>query len=294
MRVTINMIYSKSVYNLSRQYDQFYRQNEIVSSGKRINRPSDDPTDMVKILGLRTLEKSIEQYKKNIDNGKTWLQYTESALDQSEQVFMDAKVLAEQMATGTYDERQREMLALQAGQMFEQMMQIGNTKVVDRYIFSGFKTSTQTFTRDNEYNIEFNGDNGCIKFAVSQSTEVAVNTTGQNAFLDDINVFDVLRDLRTALQNNDQHSVQEALPKIDAALNQIIKERSYVGTSIHQMESAEMMIEDFGFKTVELLSDTENADLIEAVTKLQESEIVFQATLKSTAMITSLSLVNYI
>ncbi len=294
MRVTLNMIYGQSVYNLNNQYEQFFKQNKIVSSGKRINSPSDDPVDMVKILGLRSLGKSLDQYKKNIDNGTTWLRYTESALSSAEKIFVDAKVLAEQMATGTYSKEQRQLLSVQAEQLFEQLMQVGNTKIVDKYLFSGYKTDTKTFTKDTNFNIEYHGDDNNIKVSISQSTRVAINTTGQRAFLDKTNVFDVLRGLHAALQNDDQEAVQNALPQINDALKQIVKERSIVGTSINQMESAEIMNESFDFKTEELLSDTEDADILNAVTELEERELVFQATLKSTAMITGLSLLNYI
>lgn len=294
MRVTQKMIFGRTIYNINKQYEQYFKQNEIVSSGKRVNKPSDDPLGMSKILGLRSLESSLQQYKKNIINGSTWLRYTESALYSAELVFQEAKVLAEQMATGTYGQKNREMLAVKAEQLFEQLMQIGNTKVVDRYIFSGFKTDTQPFSRDDNFNIAYNGDDNQVKMTISQTTQVAVNRTGQKSFLDDINAFDVLRDLRSALQNNDQDGVQETLPRIGDAMNQLLKELALVGTTVRLMDSTEMMLSDLRYKTEELLSDTEDADIIEEVTKLTEREAVFMAALRSTAMITDLTLVNYL
>lgn len=294
MRVTNNMIFTQSHINISKQYEQLFKINEMVTSGKRINRPSDDPGDIGKVLGYKALLCSLEQYKRNIETGSTWLNYTEAALSDAEQVFMDAQVLAEQMATGTYNEEQREMLAGQAEQLFDHLMQVANTKVSDRHIFSGFKTDTTPFTRDNDYNVEYHGDDNQIRFTINQNTQVTVNVTGQRAFLSDINCFDVLRDLRNALQNDDQHGIQEALPRINEALRQIVKVRTFVGTAIQQMDSTKMMIEDFSYKTSELLSVTEDADLIEAVTKLKEREIAYEASLKSTSLITGLSLVNFL
>ena len=101
MRVTNKMMFEQSNIYINRQYEQLYLINEKVSSGKRVNRPSDDPIGSGKILGYRSLVSSLEQYEKNIETGATWLSYTESALSNAEQVFMDAKVLAEQLATGT-------------------------------------------------------------------------------------------------------------------------------------------------------------------------------------------------
>lgn len=294
MRVTNKMMFDQSNRYINLQYEQLYAINEKVSSGKRVNRPSDDPVGTGKILGYRSLISSLEQYEKNIETGSTWLRYTESALSNAEQVFMDAKVLAEQLATGTYDEDQRTMLANQAEQLYEHLLQIANTKVVDRHIFSGYRTDAAPFTRDDEFNISYQGDDNRISYAINQNTHVVVNITGQQAFLDGTNVFDVLRDLRTALSENDQLTVGSLLPKIDDALTQIVTMRSFTGTAMNELDLSKMMVQEFGYKTTELLSGTEDVDIVEAVSILKEREIAYEASLRSTSLISDLSLVKFI
>lgn len=293
MRITTGIIFTQSTININKQFEQLYKYNEAVSSGKRINRPSDDPIDTARVLGYRTLTSSLTQYKKNIENGSTWLRYTEAALADAEQVFVDAKVLAEQMATGSYTEEQRTMLANQAEQLYDHLVHVANSRVVDRHFFAGFKTDTTPFVRDENYNIEYNGDNGNIQLSIYQGAEVTVNITGQQAFVGDTNVFDVLRDLRNALGQNDQAAVGEMLPKIGDAMTQIVRVRAFVGTAMREMEASKMMVEEFGAQATELLSNTEDVDIVDAVSKLKERQIAFEAALKSTALITDLSLVNY-
>ncbi|GAF88486.1 unnamed protein product, partial [marine sediment metagenome] len=273
---------------------KIYKLNEQISSGKRINRPSDDSLDSGKVLDYRNMLSSIDQYKKNVDRGIALLRNTESALAGAEQIFIEAKVVAEQMATGTYSDEQRDMLAAQAEHFFEGLMVVGNTKVGDRYIFSGYKTDTKPFTRDEYYNISYHGDNNQIKFEIQQGTHVSINITGQNVFIDGTNSFEVLKDLRNALKNNDLEAIGEALNVIDDALKQIVRERAIVGIALHAMESSKNILEEFGLQTVELLSNTEDADIVDAFSKLQMREIAFEATLLSTSMITGLSLVNFL
>lgn len=294
MRITNKMMLTQSLSHINTQYEQLYKINEKVASGKNINRPSDDPIGMSKILGYRSMISSIEQYEKNIETGTTWLRYTESALANAEQVFVDAKILAEQMATGTYSSEQREMLALQAEQLYDHLVQVANTKVVDRYIFAGFRTSTTPFTKDTEFNIEYHGDDNQIRYTVGQNAQVTVNITGQQAFLDGTNVFDTLRDLRTALMEDDQAATGALLPELDEALTQIVKVRSFVGTAMREMEISKVMIEEMSYNTKELLSNTEDVDLVEAVTKLSESEIAYEASLKGASIISGLTLLEYI
>lgn len=297
MRVTTKMIYNQAVGNINSQYEQLFSLNEKVTSGKRINRPSDDPVDVSKVLDYRTLLGSIEQYKKNVDRGTSWLRNTESSLSNVEDVLNSAKLLAEQMATGTYTPEQRTMMSGQAEQLFDQLVQIGNTRVADQYIFAGFKTDTKPFTADESYNIEYHGDGNQIRIGTQQNIQVTINTTGQRAFVGDTNVFDVVRDLRTALRETDNENakgtVGSILPKIDDALKQISEARASVGTSLNAMETAAATLEDFRLNTTELLSNTEDTDMVDAITQLQARQIVYEASLKSTSLITQLSLVNF-
>jgi flagellar hook-associated protein 3 FlgL len=294
MRVTTGMIFSQTTVNITNQYEQMFLVNEKVTSGKRINRPSDDPIDVGKVLDYRTLLGSLEQFKKNADRGTALLQYTESALEKAGEVFTEAKTLAEQMATGSYNEDQRRVLAVQAEQLFRQLLQVSNTQVSGRYIFSGFKTGTASFTADDNLNVVYNGDSNVIRLAVQQNINVAVNITGQAAFMDDTNVFNVLRDLRNALRDNNQEDVGRILPRIDDAMNQIVKVRAYVGTSLKELEASKYILEDVKLNSETLLSNTEDTDMADAVTKLKERQMVYEASLKSTAMITQLSLVNFV
>lgn len=280
--------------NIQMRYNELFRMNESVVTGKRINRPSDDPVDAGKVLEYKSLLGSIKQYKKNVTTGSTWLNYTEASLMEAGNIMRDAKVLTEQMATGTYSEDQRKMLVTNAEQLYERLMQAGNTKVGGKYLFSGFKTDTKTFTRDNDFNITFHGDDGKIQVSVQQDIRVTVNTTGHDALINGTNCFDVLRDLRKALLENDQEAIGKILPRIDDALSQINRERAYVGTSMNRMNSARMTLEEFSYNTSELLSATEETDVAEAVTQLRAQEIALEATLKSTSMVTRLSLVHLI
>ena len=294
MRVTTGMIYSMTTVNITNQYEQMFLMNEKVTSGKRINRPSDDPVDAGKVLDYRTLIGALDQYKRNVDRGINLLRYTETALEIADNVLVDAKTLAEQMATGTYNETQRTVLAGQAEQLFRQMLQAANTQISGRYIFSGFKTDTAAFTADDDFNVTYHGDANQIRLTIQQNSTVAVNITGQDAFLDDTNVFTVLRDLRTALRENDQAAVGQILPRIDDAMNQIVKVRAYVGTSLKELESAQSVLDDVKLNAETLLSDTEDTDMADAITKLAERQMVYEASLKSTAMITQLSLVQFV
>jgi len=85
MRISYSMIYDQTEFNINKQYENFFKLNEKVITGKEVNRPSDNPTAMSNILGYRSTISSLEQYETNIERGSTWLRYTEAALTQAEE-----------------------------------------------------------------------------------------------------------------------------------------------------------------------------------------------------------------
>jgi len=292
MRISYTMIYSQSQYNINQQYEEVYSLNEKISTGKEVNRPSDDPIAAGKILGYRSTISALEQYSSNIERGSTWLRYTESTLTQAEELIMNARTLAEQMANEPY-EAQMEIIAPQVKQIAEQLLQIANTSVSGKFIFSGHKTETIPFTMDEELNVTYHGDNNKIKYSIDETSDVAVNITGQETFIDGINVFDVLKDFYRALQGGDTLDVGPVLEDLGTALDQIVTQRSITGTAMTRFESAANVVEELEFLTEDLLVNTEDTDMVKRLTDLKSRETALNASMQSATILTRLSLLNY-
>ena len=142
MRVTQETFYRQTIYNIMRRKDELARLNQEISSGKRINTPSDDPVGAIAThLSHRMLDE-ITQYKANLDHAKDWLQQGESSLRRMSDVFSMIKERAEQMATGTYTPEQRQMIAKDARNFFDQLVALANSKVAGENIFSGTRVSS--------------------------------------------------------------------------------------------------------------------------------------------------------
>ena len=291
MRISYSMIYDQTEFNINRQYESFYKLNEKVTTGKEVNRPSDNPIAMSNILGYRSTISSLEQYETNIERGNSWLRYTEAALTQAEDLVKSAHTLAVQMSTGT-NEAQLEIIAPQVRQIAEQLLQVTNTSLSGKFLFSGHKTETLPFTMDADLNVTYHGDNNKIKYSVDETTDVAVNITGHETFMEGTNAFDVLKKFHDALTNGD--ALEIPVEELDAAFEQIVEKRAIVGTSMTRFESAARQVEQFKFLTEDLMIATEDTDMVKRFTDLQAAETAFNAALQSSSMITRLTLLNYI
>src|SRR5512147_1196976 len=96
MRITQNMMSNVFIANLRKQTEAMLRRQEQIATQKRINRPSDDPAGMGRVLAGRSTLAAIAQYADNIKQGKTRLEFSENALKLVDDFVQQARSLAEQ------------------------------------------------------------------------------------------------------------------------------------------------------------------------------------------------------
>lgn len=136
-RVTLETFYRQTMFSVLRRKEDLLRLNEQMSSGSRINRPSDDSIGVIAAhLSQRTLEEVVK-YDSNIDHARGWLQQAESTMSSMSDLISMVKERAEQMSTGTYTPEQRQMIATDVQNFLDQFLSLANTQVNGDYIFSG-------------------------------------------------------------------------------------------------------------------------------------------------------------
>lgn len=145
MRVTQQMLFDRYVYNLNTSLTSLMDLNVKAQTQKRINKPSDDPTGMTRILDHRDTLRSLDQYKENISTAKGWLGTADEALMQVSTIVTRAKELATQAATGTVDSDNREQISYELRSLFEQLVGLSNTEFEDKNIFAGQKIEGSAF-----------------------------------------------------------------------------------------------------------------------------------------------------
>jgi len=147
MRVSHSMMYDNFMQNMNRSTTELMELNKQASSQKKVNKPSDDPVGMSRILGYRDSISALDQYQSNVDTAKGWLNLADETLMQASNLLIRAKELAEQGATGTLSPEQRDILAGEVEQVFDQMLNLANTRYEGKSIFGGHKTDQAAFEK---------------------------------------------------------------------------------------------------------------------------------------------------
>jgi len=162
MRVTNGMMSSTLTRFLMRQNEGLYKVQEQISSQKKINKPSDDPAGMRKILDYRNKIETVDQYLSNIQRGTTRLEITEISLDAVDDLLAVTREISQQQAAGTA--QSRAFAAEQVRDLYSQVVDLANSKLGNNYMFSGHQTDTPAFGHIVEIS---GGTAGDLKFGLA-------------------------------------------------------------------------------------------------------------------------------
>lgn len=153
-------------------------QNQAATQ-KRLNKPSDDPLAATRVLATRTSINSSQQFVKNINQAKTFLEYSDQSLGELADLLMRAKDLAISQANdASASAATRQVSATEVRQLLGQSVQVGNRQLGDRFLFGGFKTTNPPFGPKGEYA----GDDGEIRVLINREAQVGMNIPGSKVF----------------------------------------------------------------------------------------------------------------
>ena len=291
MRVTNRSIFESIKYNLGTISDELNKANEVASTGKRINKLSDDPVGLTQSLSIQSSLANITQMQRNIDYGQSWLNSSESALTSVSNILSDTKALCVQMASGTVGADQRAAAAENVQNNLDEIVSLANTNVNGSYIFAGSKTDTVPFDQDETGNVTYNGDNTAFSIKISNNASIEIGSDGQAVFG---TLFTTLSDLKTALQNNDVTGIQDAMGKLDDSMNDISAKISDIGSKTDRMDIKKNIFQDLNLTDTTRLSTIEDADMAQAIMDVSAAQLTYQAALASSSKVMSLSLVDYL
>ena len=145
MRVSMNQIYGSVVRKTNSAMAEIMRLTDQNSAQKRILRPSDDPLGWALAMNTRTTLGRVEQYEENVSTAESWLSLADDVLGQCETLVTHIQELAEQAATGTLSEEQRDLVAAETREFFEQLIAQANSEYAGQHIFAGTRTDSEAY-----------------------------------------------------------------------------------------------------------------------------------------------------
>jgi len=193
-------------------------------------------------------------------------------------------------------------MAVEVRELFDELVHAGNASHLGAYMYAGYKTSKSPFevvddTSHADWPISYVGDSGVNRTEVGPGLTVEINITGDQVFMGvgGVNVFKTVRQIERHLTESNVPELSGSdLANLDQAINQVLKFRAELGGRGSRLELVISRLESDSVSITELLSKTEDVDLAEAIMRLAEQEVVYQAALAAAARSVQAGLLQYL
>lgn len=291
MRITQTMMQNNMLSNLFKSQSQMNKYMNQINTGKKIERPSDDPVIVMKGMGYRTEVAEVEQFRRNTSSIWNWMDHSDDVLDKATKAIQRIEYLAVQAANDTYEESQRGSIAEEVSQLKQQLIELGNTKVNGKYIFNGTDLENKPINPDGTINSGVGRDKKVL-IEVSKGIRFDVNVSPDDVF--DQDLFNRIDGFVEALNNNDQDAINTSIEDLNTSAQKIIDSRAELGARMNRLELVEDRLSHQEIIAKDTMMTNEGVDFEEAVMNLLTQETIHRAALASGSKIIQPSLVDFL
>lgn len=291
--------------SLARIQSAIKRTSDQISSGLKVNTPSDAPDQISDILQLYTDLGQNAQIQTNLGRIKSEVGTAESILESAIKIVDRAMTLGSQGAGTMQSAEARLILAGDVQSQLEQLVSASRTIVAGRYIFSGDQN------QEPAYELNLLNDNGVNRLLTAPSTRLiqhasgasfAAGKTAMEVFdarnpddsLAPNNVFAAVNGLRTALENNDQAGIDASLSALRAVGDHLNIELGFYGTVQNNIDEAIDFSAQLDVRLKTELSSRRDADITAAILELEQGKTQQQAAFTARAELPRTSLFDFL
>ncbi len=300
MRISTGQWYRQGVSAMLNSQADLSKTQLQLATGQRMLAPSDDPAAATKVLELDQLLSSVSQYQRNGDAAEARLRREENVLEGVGDIMQRVRELAVRATNGSLSAGDRQAISAEVREHLNGLMGLANaTDTNGEYIFSGYRTDVPAFVDDGAGNFTYQGDQGQRLLQIGSARHVTTGDPGDSVFMgiDDGNggvsdVFSIVHDFITDLDNNTPSGA--TLTALDNAMDQIQTVRTKIGGRMNAIENQHGINDSFGLVMEQNRSILEDLDYGEAVSRLQQQELILQASQQSFMKVEGLSLFNYL
>jgi flagellar hook-associated protein 3 FlgL len=276
-----------------------------LSSGLRVGQASDDPSAVPSILETQSEIAQNTQAQTNLNQVNTELQTGDSSLQQAVTLIEQAITLAAQTGSTDNNDTQDATLAAQVESIQEQLVDLSNTSVNGRYIFSGDSDQQAAYALDSTQ------PNGVQQLAPAKSTLVITDTNGNTLWTPMTaqqifdarnadgttasgNVFAAVNSLLTALQNNDSSAALGTTDSLKAADDYLNQQLGLIGIAETRVTDATTAASKSVTTEQQDLSTLRDADTAGDAVEVTELNTQQQAALSARAAMSQYNLFDFL
>ncbi len=288
-------LYSDVVAGLNNNNVQQSTAFQELSTGRRVQQPSDDPSATADVINIHWQSAQTDQYAQNVNNLQGLLQTADSTMSSVISSLNQAISLGVQSGDSTLSPTNRATIATQVQNIGKQILTLANTSFQGTYIFAGTKSGQPAYVANpaSPNGVTYQGNSNTNQVEVAPGQTVTMNTPGSQLFTNPSgDVFAALTNLATAAATG--NGVPAAVDQLKTAFDTVNAQRTQYGTSLNQLQTAQTFLatNKLGLSTQE--NSAIGIDLAQAASDVQKALTQRSAILAAGGKIQNVSLLDYL
>jgi flagellar hook-associated protein 3 FlgL len=306
MKISTTYLYDRAVSQMTTSQSKLAQSQAQLSSGKNVLRPSDAPEEAVSIQRLKSVIARQESFEQAIQTTENRLKTEETALEGVSNLLTRLKELAIQASNDTNGPKDREIIAIEMQGLQEDLLSFANTRDANgAYLFSGSRVFTPAFSQQADGEVIYQGDETVNLVDVGDQRQLRANRTGTQVFdrvvrtdadgsQFGVSFFQSVQDLVAAVESSDRANMNRGIAELTNLSDSVSLSIARVGSDMNVVTGQRAVLEETRLQLQLVLSEAEDLDYTEAVTKMQKQMLALEASQASFAQISRLSLFEYI
>lgn len=302
MKISTSFLFDRATERMSTIQNKLATTQAQLSVSKQILAPSDAPDQAAAIQRLKGEVERQTSHGELLKSALNRYQTEETAMSAASNIMVRLKELSIQAANDTLGPDDRKAIGSEMRALRDQLLSLGNTRDDSgNYLFSGTRVKTPAFAKTPEGAVVYQGDETPTRIPAGVERTVQYTRSGTDVFQrvvrengSAVGFFSALDQMIDAVNTNQTSGIQQGIADIDQMSNSLTLSIAQTGADQQVVQSQLDVLEETKLRLRTTLSDIEDLDYAEAVTRMNKEVMALEAAMGSFSKISGLSLFDYI
>ena len=302
MKISTSFLFERATERMSTIQNKLTTTQAQMAVGKQILTPSAAPDQAAAIQRLKGEVQRQDSHMRLLDVAMRRYSAEETALSSSNDLLIRMKELGIQAANDSLAPDDRKAIGVEMKALRDHLLSLGNTRDDSgNYLFSGTRVNTLAFAEDANGAVVYQGDQTQTRIPAGVERTVQFTRAGTDVFSrvvrgggESVGFFDALDQMIEGVNNSQTTGIQQGIADLTQIHNSLTLSQAQNGSDQVVVRSQLDVLDETALRLKSTLSDIEDLDYTEAVTRMNQEMMALEAAMGSFAKISGMTLFDYI
>jgi len=302
MKISTSFLFDRATERMSTIQNKLATTQAQMAESKQILSPSDAPDQAAAIQRLKGEVQRQDSHMRTLDVAMRRYTAEETALSAASDILIRMKELGIQAANDTLAPDDRKAVGVEMKALRDQLLSLGNTRDDSgNYLFSGTRVNTPAFAEGADGKVLYQGDQTQTRIPAGVERSVQFTRAGTDVFSRVVRengqpegFFNALDQMIQGINGSHTAAIQQGIGDLTQMHDSLTLSQAQNGSDQIVVQSQLDVLGETALRFKSTLSEIEDLDYAEAVTRMNKEMMAMEAAMGSFAKISGLSLFDYI